>query len=282
VDEDSICGLFEFRVIDAAGGNCNFMWRLALGTILSLLPWRWRDQLRPGETFPWERSTILSGIVEGLLALGLLVDWYSHSVTTWAADALDSALHNGPASSIPGPLIGLAGLALWSLHPLTWLIGYFVIEGAVRLLAAAFSEETLGTLPLALCDWCYGKITHRPPERDALHTPDGGAQLRSLLSAVREKIVAARFPEMEDEMVEVNEGDEVVIEIHSSRPKPEWIPPKTVRIGDSYFRLVDATRGKSPRPFVFRLEGLPAGVPGRTVIVYEGVRRVQVEESERR
>jgi hypothetical protein len=82
--------------------------------------------------------------------------------------------------------------------------------------------------------------------------------------------------------VELNEGDEVVIEIQSSRPKPEWIPPKTVRIGDSYFRLENATRGKSPRPFVFRLKGQPAGVPGRTVIVYEGVRRVQAEESDRR
>jgi hypothetical protein len=96
------------------------MWRFVLGVILSFSPQSWRC-------------------------------WYSHSVTSCAANALDSALQNGPpAAAVPGPLIGLAGLALWLLHPLTWLLGYFAIEGVVRLLAAVATEQIFGTLPLAL------------------------------------------------------------------------------------------------------------------------------------
>ena len=72
------------------------------------------------------------------------------SVTTWAANALDSALRGGPESAVPGQAIGFSALVLWVLHPLTWLIAYFVIEGLVRLLAAAFTGQVFGTFPLAV------------------------------------------------------------------------------------------------------------------------------------
>ena len=248
------------------------MWRLALGILLSILPQRWRDPLRLNESIPWEPATVLSGFVESLLALILLVYWYSHSVTTWAANALDSALRGGPDSAVPGQAIGFSALVLWILHPLTWLIAYFILEGLVRLLAAAFTDQIFGTLPLAFVDWCYGKAKRRPPEGDALHTPGTRAQLQSLFSALKEKIIVSRLPEVEDELVESTCTGESFLEIHSSRPKPEWIPPRVVRIGDAYFRLEQISQGKSPRPFVFALRRLAAGVPGRSVILYQAPR----------
>jgi len=102
---------------------------------------------------------VLSGFVESLLALILLLYWYSRSVTTWAANALDSALRGGPESAVPGQAIGFSALVLWVLHPLTWLIAYFIFEGLVRLLAAAFTDQIFGTFPLTFIDWCYGKAT---------------------------------------------------------------------------------------------------------------------------
>jgi len=83
------------------------------------------------------------------------------------------------------------------------------------------------------------------------------------------KIIAACFQEVADEPVELSEGGEAFLEIHSSRAKAEWIPPKTVRIGDVYFRLEQLAQGNVPRPFIFRLRRLAAGAPGRTVIGYE-------------
>lgn len=245
------------------------MWRLALGIVLSLLPRRWLTTLRCNQAIPWVPATVLSGFLESLLAFFALVDWYSHSVTTWAANAMDSALRNGPERAVPGQAIGFSVLALWLIHPLTWLIGFFVIEGLVRLLAAAFTEQIFGTLPLAFADWCYGKATGRPAEGDALHMPSGREQLQSIVSIVKGKIIAARFQEVADQLVELSEGGEAFLEIHSSRAKAEWIPPKTVRIGDVYFRLEQLAQGNVPRPFIFRLRRLAAGAPGRTVIVYE-------------
>jgi hypothetical protein len=250
----------------------NSMWRLALGTVLALLPQRWRDALRLNEAIPWEQATIVSGFAESLLGLILVVYWYSHSVTTWAANALDSALRGGPESAVPGQAIGFSALVLWVLHPLTWLITYFVIEGLVRVLAAAFTSQVFGTLPLAVVDWCYGQASGRAPTGDALHVPGGRAQLKSLVSALREGIIVSRLPEVEDELLESTCAGEPIVEIRSSRPKPEWIPPKVVRMGDGYFRLERVARGESPRPFVFQLKRLAAGVPGRSVILYEAPR----------
>ena len=214
------------------------MWRFVLGVILSFSPQSWRC-------------------------------WYSHSVTSCAVNALDSALQNGPpAAAVPGPLIGLAGLALWLLHPLTWLLGYFDIGGVVRLLAAVATEQIFGTLPLTLIDWSYGKVTGRPPEVDGTFSPGIREQLRSFFATVREKVVVGRLP-AEDQLEELTQDGERCLKIHSSRPKREWVPRKVVRIADDYFRLERTEPGKPPRPFVFVLLRLAAGVPGRMIIVYD-------------
>ncbi len=272
--ETGEAGSGEFDFVVEHGFQCsrNSMWRLALGIFLSILPRRWRNALRLNEAVPWEPATVLSGFVESLLALILLLYWYSRSVTTWAANALDSALRGGPESAVPGQAIGFSALVLWILHPLTWLIAYFILEGLVRLLAAAFTDQIFGTFPLAFIDWCYGKATRRPPEGDSLHSPGTRAQLQSVFSTLKEKIIVSRLPELEDELVESTRAGESFVEIHASRPKPEWVPPRVVRIGDAYFRLEQLSQGKSPRPFVFALRRLAAGVPGRSVILYQAPR----------
>jgi hypothetical protein len=94
-----------------------------------LTPGRWRAGLRLNEAIPWVRATVCSGFLESLLAFFARIDWYSRSVTTWAANAFDSALRNGPERAVPGQAIGFSALVLWVIHPLTWLIGFFVIEG---------------------------------------------------------------------------------------------------------------------------------------------------------
>jgi hypothetical protein len=247
------------------------MWRLALGIVLSLLPSRWRDGFGLQQVIPWERATILSGILESLLAFGALVVWYSHSVTSWAAEALDFALRGGHTASYSGQELGLSAFVLWLLHPQTWLTGYFAFEGMVRMLAAISTEQIFGTLPLAFADWCFGKATGRPLQGDDLLVPGGKTQWQSFVSALKEKMLVRRLPQVEDQVLEAAAGsdEEFLLEVHSSRPKPEWIPPRIVKIADTYFRLEHVETRKSPRPFIFRLRRLAGGVPGRAVIVYE-------------
>jgi hypothetical protein len=256
------------------------MWRLAIGAVLGFLPQRWRNRMGLGldQAIPWTGAGILSGLVEALVGTVGLLYWYSRSVTTWAANALDSALRGGPEAQVPGQAIGFSALVLWMLHPLTWFIGYFAMEGIVRFLAAISTERVHGSLPLVVADWCYGKISARPPEGDQLHAPTGKEYIQSLATTVKEKVMTARLPELEDELVDYAQGGAQMLEIRATRPKSDWVPPRVVRMGQSYYRLEEALSEKPPRPFVFRLRRLEAGVPGRTVIMYEAPRAEHSDE----
>ena len=245
------------------------MWQTLLGIVLAVLPRRWRDPLHLEQAIPWVLAAILSGLLEALIAFVALVSWYSHSVTHWAANALDSALRNGPEAQVPGQAIGFSALVLWCIHPLTWFIGYFAIEGLVRFLAAVSTEQVLPSWPLLLADWSYGKLTGRPPEGDAIHLPTARQQFQSLASAARHAAKSAGVAELPDELHESTQGSESLLEIHSCRAKSEWIPPRVVRIVDTYYRLESTSEGNRPRPFIFHLRRLPAGVPGRSVLLYD-------------
>lgn len=244
------------------------MWRIVLGIALTALPRRWRAPALLEQAIPWVRCAILSGLLEGLLAMLALISWYSHSVTTWAANALDSALRGGPEASVPGQAIGFSALVLWCLHPLTWFIAYFVVEGMVRFLAAVSTEQILPSWPLAVVDWSYGNLTNRPREGDALHTPTAKQQVQSLAVSVRQSAKTAGLAELPDELRE-SDADGAILEIYSSRPKAEWMPPRIVRVGQVYYRLEAASEGSRPRPFSYRLRRLSAGVPGRNVLLYQ-------------
>jgi len=206
--------------------------------------------------------------MEILLGLLALMYWYSQSVTSWAAAALDSAPKKSAGSGYDPHILGLTVVVIWWIHPLTWLIFSFFMEGMVRLVAAVSTEQVLPWWPLALTDWIYGIATHRPREGEALHTPPAKDQLRSAIRSVKEAVQNARNPEVADQLVESQNGLGLVIEIHSSRRKRDWEPPRIVGIADHYYRLEFTAEGKRPRPFIYSLRRLPAGVPGRKVLVY--------------
>ena len=217
------------------------MWKVVPGIALSLLPRRWRAAI-PEETVPWVPAAILSGMLEAILAVGGLTYWYSRSVTTWAMDRLDSALRNGPAAEYDPHLLGLSAFVIWSLHPLTWL--------------------------LASADWFYGKVTRRLRERGVADLPGGKEQLPSFLETARFAVKTVGLRELPDELTESIDGAESILEIRSSRQKTLWMPPRVVRVDDIYYRLESVREGRRPRPFVYRLRRLAAGVPGRNVILY--------------
>jgi hypothetical protein len=247
------------------------MWiaRLLYAVGLALLPRHWRPARLPDEFTPWVPAAILSGMAEAILAVIGLVYWYSHTVTRWAAGALDSGLNNGPTADIDPHVLGLTAFAVWCLHPLTWLVAGFFIEGLVRIVAAVASEQVLPLWPLGLADWIYAKYSRRPPEGDALHVPGGKEQLRSLIQSTSAAAKTIRLAEVADHLVESDDRGESILEIHSCRRKDEWHPPKVVRILDSYYRLESIANGPRPYPFVYRLRRLSAGVPGRNVLQYE-------------
>jgi len=236
-----------------------------LGPFLAFLPRRWRDSLPMAASAHGRPAVILSGLLESAVALFGLVYWYSYSITHWAADAVFSAIQNG--AEINPNAIGFAGLAVVFLHPLTWFLVYFGFEGLVRL-CAAFTDTTLGLLPLFLADKIYLQLA-RGGNPLAVGTDNfSQSHLASGIRAVRQRARMAALPLVPDELRFTAASPDEILEIRSCRAKPDWTPPRVVRYEDRYYQLRECSQGTSPRPFIYTLRRLSAGVPGRNVLIY--------------
>ena len=131
----------------------------------------------------WPIAATLSGMIESFFSLLAFVYWYSYSVTHWAKDAVYSAINAG--AGIPPNTEGFAAFALMFLHPVTWLISWCAVEGMVRFLGAAFTENALGILPLVLLDKIWARFTSRVR---AECPADMGSNWSSFLPWVRQRV----------------------------------------------------------------------------------------------
>jgi len=237
---------------------------LLLGPVLSLLPRRWREALPLFSSIHWRVAAALSGLVESFLMLFALVYWYSYSVTHWAADAVGTAASAG-ADVRPGAE-GVTAYAVMLLHPVTWLIFVCATEGIVRFLGAAFTGDVFGIFPLYVADRILWRITTRGRAESLPHTPSGPS---SFFSWMRQRALLLGHPVVADEVQYSSDTSGEIMSISSSRPKSGWELPRIIRCKDVYYRLEVASERSGPRPFLYLLRRLPAGVPGRTVITYD-------------
>jgi hypothetical protein len=233
-----------------------------LGPILSLFPKRWRNGLAFLK-INWARAAAISGFLE--FAFGVLASWKWYFVTMnfWVHRGLEVAMEGRAGPDVTDHAIGAAALLIWSNHPVTWLLAYVAVEGAVRFCGAAFSDSILGTLPLFVA----GKIVGIVLPREKAEDPGPGVA-SSFFGAVSEKLLEKTQPAGADELIATRSGHNEFLEIRASRRKADWDPPRVVRIQDTYYRLESFTKGAPPRPFRYRLRRLTAGVPGRTVLIY--------------
>jgi hypothetical protein len=243
------------------------MWIYLLGPFLSLLPLRWRKALPFYDAVPWRFSVILSGLVESVLALGALMYWYSYSVTSWVSRGLDSALSKSAPTGLTEHDVGFAALVVWATHPLTWAIAFFGAEGMART-CAALTDSILGVFPLYLLEKTYSKIFRRGAPEPPVVVKFSQSHVSSYIDTVKEKVLSARLAQIPDELSVAKNATEEILEIRAWCAKPEWTPPRVVRYEDRYYRLEDCERGSAPRPYVYRLRRLAAGVPGRSVLTY--------------
>lgn len=243
------------------------MWIHLLGPFLALLPSRWRKALPSSQDVHWHSASIVSGLAESAIALAGLMYWYSYSVTTWVSRGLDNTLSKSAPTTITDHEIGFAALLIWATHPLTWAIVCFGIEGMARA-CAAFTDTVLGVFPLYLLEKIYSKIFRRgvPEPPGAVEFSQG--HISSYVDTMMEKVLNVRLSPVPDELCFARNGAEEILEIRAWRAKPDWAPPRIVRYEDRYYRLEECAKAPIPRPFLYKLRRLEAGVPGRRVITY--------------
>ena len=240
-----------------------FLWTYLIGPVLAFLPRRWRQALGSGEV-RWNHAGMLSGLLESTAGIVTLGYWYLCEMQRMVNAGLDSALDGKIAPGVTDQEIGGVSFVVMATHPITWVLGFFVVEGAVRLCAAAFAESTVATLPLAMVEFVIGFF--RAKEERAGEALKRNAQ--SFGAAVKERLLESKAKDVADELSYHRNEEEEYLEIRASRKKEEWVAPKVVRVDGVYYRLEEAGVRKGTRPFWYRLRRLTAGVPGRNVIFY--------------
>jgi hypothetical protein len=239
-----------------------------LGPFFSILPKQWRKLLPFHDDVQWGPATVISGLAEAVAALLALSHWYSVAMTAWIAHGVDSALAGKVGPGVTPQEIGSVALVVWASHPLTWLLGYFGVEGMARLCAAAFAESTPSMLPLFLLDKIFfGAFRRRGSDLTGANDRSPG-NVASMASAVRERFLVAKTPLVPDELSVSNNASEEILEVRTCHRKEGWTPPRVVRYQDNYYRLETDSLGAGPRPFRYTLRRLSAGVPGRSVLLY--------------
>ncbi len=229
------------------------MWTFLLGPFLSLLPMRWRAMWFWNKPVDWPHATMLSGFLEAIGCLLTLAVWYLAKIqelvgqqTTVAAEALGKTQDLKGLTNIElAYSMGLGGLLAFAAHPLTWLLAYCTVEGIWRALAATVNHESMGSALLSFPDWLWLRARQRAYEK--------------------------RVPLVEDRVTRAPEGPKAPdwsLKIETCRPKPSWVHPQIIRIGDEYFRpLRDTTDeraqyrrdGLPVRPHTYFLKRIPAG-----------------------
>jgi hypothetical protein len=244
------------------------MWTYLVGPFAAFLPKHWREALPFADEVKWSRAAAISGLVEVILAFVLQVEWYSHAMSTWVDNGVGLALSGklGPVVRLQD--IGGVALVIWATHPFTWLLCYTGLEGTVRLCAAAFAGNSCGSLPLFLFDKIiFSRFRPRPKGVEAAG-PGVRHNVSTYVGAVQEHVHGIALREVPDELCFTKDESGEMLDVRAWRRKQDWTPPRIVRYGDAYYRLEADSRAGGPRPFLYRLRRLSAGVPGRNVLIY--------------
>jgi len=213
-----------------------------LGPMYTLLPGRFREKLHRGSDELLGRATLVSGILEFVVALAVMRVWYMRFFMTLAEKYVHYVDTTNQRTIYTQEAVSQAGFVAFLLTPLTWIVFFFVAEGLFRTFVAMATGEACASLPLFATDCLYRVATRAsaPPE----------------LPLVRDEITA---------------GDATCdLKISSCRRKPDWKHPYTIRYAGAFFQVVgEQTDGAGPRPYVYRLRRLAAGEIARGLRDYD-------------
>jgi len=201
---------------------------------------------------------------------------------------------------------GVLALMIVVTNPITWIILAWCIEGLVRILAAAITEEVFATLPLAIIAGAISLFrpvrAENPGLRGAASGTTGDASLddspaHSFANFLRRGLIEHTHARVPDHITRLADTDADLLRIRSSHTKPDWEPGRIVLIDGDFYRIDNFSerRGAAAhtaimdndglphththaktnapdthaRPFVYRLRHLSAGIVTRHTLHYE-------------
>jgi hypothetical protein len=188
----------------------------------SFLPRQWWGRWRPESTVQLRYAAFVSGVIESLAMLPLLVDSYR----LWVS-AIPAQVSGSPHLAVTAFVLYTAGFLL---QPYSLLLLLFTIEGAVRAIAAGIADEILPSLPLAMA-------------------ASLGQRLESGLGRRKMKY------QLPDKVERAGDGLRIV----SSHPKEDWHESITVSFGEELFDVAGEQKDLRAQKFVYELRPHPPG-----------------------
>jgi hypothetical protein len=246
--------------------------------IAVLLPARWRVSTVHEAPTSWRVASFICGLAQCCTGLAALVWWYSYSVANWASTVVSHATATQPALSNMKPHeTGVLALMVVVTNPITWVILAWCIEGLVRILAAAITEEVFATLPLAII---AGTISlFRPVRAENPGLRGANARMRrasvsaenigdatlddspahSFAHFLRRGLIEHTHARVPDHITRLADTDADLLRIRSSHTKPDWEPGRIVLIDGAFYRIDNFSErhGAAAHTAIMDNDGLP-------------------------
>lgn len=211
------------------------MIQFLLGFVVVLLPERVRRKWLPQWHGNLRSNATISGVLQALGALGVLIARYPRFVQEQVAQidarVIAGMAEKGGDTAVRG--IGIILLFAYILLPLSILLLYFAFEGAVRLIAAVTTGEIVGTLPLVLVDMA-------------------GQRWKAYYA---EKRQGPRVPDVVSVPADDDSGYDLVIA--SCREKEGWHQSMTISYEETLYELAEYAEGEEPRRHLYLLRRAP-------------------------
>lgn len=218
------------------------LWNFASAIVFSLLPSEWRRTNRPESTGWFLRAASFSAFLEFGFCFFLVRNFFSF--LAYRAAQLNSLSNGALRSSGEGTQLYFQFIISveYFIHPLSIALLYLTLEGAVRLLSIFIARENLPSLLAVLG-----------------------------LKIAKPLIIRQDNAKSIDDEVCFTPGSPYVLEISSSRPKPEWRNGMTLDYRGELFELAEINeQSSSKRPFKYRFTNKNPGTVIRQFVHFEG------------
>ena len=217
-----------------------------LSIFVSLLPRRYRGHWLGDGNLDVRRGSVLSSVVQFAGCCAAMWALYPSFIQQRLAQASALAAASHPGDKfVEGVTVFASGqfAALeYMFRPLTLVLLYFAIEGAVRIFSSVASDAILPTMPLQVFAWAYDYAAGRYQE----------ARMGTRVADVVGPGVEGKY----------------ALKIESCRPK-QWNSLITIRYNERMYELQGEETGQAPRRFVYLLRLKPEHKIVRGLHVYD-------------
>ena len=195
-----------------------------LSIFVSLLPRRYRGHWLGDGNLDVRRGAILSSVLQFVGCCAAVWALYPAFIRQRFAQATAVAAAGHPGDKlIEGFTVfayGQFAALEYMFRPLTLVLLYFAVEGAVRIFSVVASDDILPTMPLQVLAWAHDYAAGRFQE----------AKMGTRVADAVGPGVAGKYD----------------LKIESCRPKP-WNPLITIRYDGRMYELLSEESGQAPR-----------------------------------